>query len=607
MYLEYLQYLPIFLLPFGLSLIFTPVVRSLAIRYKLVAKPKQDRWHRRVTALLGGIGIYLSSIIGIVLFFKTERMIWGLLLGSSFIFAWGLSDDFKPMRPQMKLLGQIIASCIVILLGITFNIPKFQFFSYLLTFFWIIGITNSFNLLDNMDGLAAGIAVISGMMIFASSLLLNNDGIGVVGLILAAATLGFLPYNFNPAKIYMGDSGSMFLGFSLAVISIMSSYRHVSNFIITLSIPVLILGVPIFDTIFVMLMRKFGGRSFWQGGRDHTSHRIVSLGLPERRAVVLLYIISILFGLIALTYTKIDFIIVFILMLLTFIILFFFGIFLSDVQTYESKEDIEFARQKKLKQNKVVLNTVLLYKRIFLEVSFDLVLICISYYCAYLLKYESKIPEAAFLLIRESLPIMIVIRMVAFFKFGLYNRVREYISIPDLISIFKAVTISSLLGIVMLTLIFRFKDFSRVIFIIDWLILLFLVCGIRVILPILNEYFFSARTKGKRILIIGAGNTGEMVLREIKRSKTVNYHPVGFIDDDTEKAGKRIHGIPILGSREDVANLIKDYKIDELLITLPHNRKKEIIEFSTICEYCDIPYRKISGILDLKEEGDVDK
>jgi len=598
-----LNFIVIFLIPFVLSLLLTPLIRFLAVKYKLVARPKKDRFHKRVTALLGGVVIFIATVTGLFLFVPFTKNILVFLVGATFIFLWGLTDDFRPMRPQLKLLGQIIASCITIFLGISFNFSPYPWFSYIITIFWIIGITNAFNLLDNMDGLAAGTAVICATMIFITSLMLKGNGIGLIALILAAATLGFLPYNFNPAKIYMGDSGSMFLGFSLATITIMSSYRHVSNFLITLIIPALILGVPIFDTIFVILMRNISGRSIWKGGRDHTSHRLVSLGLSERKTVLLLYFISILFGIIALTYIKINLMIVSsIFTFLTLIVIFFLGFFLAEVQSYESQQDIEVALKNKLKQNKVVLNTVLLYKRHFLEVTFDLILICIAYYSAYLLKYDAKIAPAVFPLIRESLPIIIIIRLLAFFYFGLYRRVWEYISIPDLISIFKSVTVSSILNVVVLTFVFRFQEFSRVVFIIDWLILLFLVSGIRVILPILKEYFFSVRLKEKRILIIGAGNTGEMALREIKRNKALNFNPIGFIDDDEEKVGKKIRGVSILGTRKKIDQLIRDNNIDELFIAFSSGRKKEVNEIISICKDCNVPYRKISGILDLKEE-----
>jgi len=394
------------------------------------------------------------------------------------------------------------------------------------------------------------------------------------------------------------------LGFSLSIISLMGSAQHVSNIVATLVVPVLILAVPIFDTLFVIIMRNIRGRAFWVGGKDHTSHRLVTLGLSERNSVILLYAISMIFGAVALSYinAKINLAIVSIFTLLTLIVLLFFGIFLAEVETYDREEDVQVARKKKLMQNKVVLNAVLLYKRHFLEVTIDLLLICISYYSAYLLKYDTKIPEAIFSLINQSLPILIIIRIISFFVFGLYRRVWEYIGITDLINIFKAVTFSSFLNVVILTFLFRFQDYSRVVLIIDWLILLLLVSGTRVILPILNEYFFLARPKERRILIIGAGNIGEMALREIKRNRSLNYHPMGFVDDNKEKIGKKIGGVFIFGPYGKIPELVKNHRITELFIAIPSAKNNEIAKITSICKEQNIPYRKISGILDLQEE-----
>lgn len=583
----------------------TRLVRSFAIKYKLVSRPKDNRFHRKVTALLGGVGIFLAFFIGIVIFMPLTKTTWVFLSGAVFIFFWGLTDDFRPMKPQLKLLGQIIASCIIIFFGISFDLPHYRLLSYVLTIFWIVGITNAFNLLDNMDGLAAGTAAICSSMIFVTSLMLNKDGIGVIALILAASALGFLPYNFNPAKIYMGDSGSMFFGFSLAVISLIGSSQHVSSVIVTLAVPFLILAVPIFDTLFVIILRNVRGKAFWEGGRDHTSHHLVSLGLSERKTVILLYCLSILFGTIALLYTKINLGIVSIFAILTVIVILFFGIFLADVKTYRKEEDLERARKQKQRGNNVVLNTVLLYKRNALEVIVDLVLICVAYYSAYLLKYDGNIPNPVFTIISRSLPLIVTIKLTSFFVFGLYTRVWPYISIHDAISVFKAVSLSSLLSIVSVTFLFRFVDYSRAVFILDLLILLFLVIGIRVVTPILSEYFFASRRKEKKILIFGAGNTGEMLLREIKRNNLLNYNPIGFIDDNKVKVGKKIHGIKVLGTRQVLGKVIKMKGIGEIFLAIPSLPESDLKEITTICSINGCRLRKMGGMLDFSENYEI--
>lgn len=254
------QYLPFFLTPFILSIVFTPVVRLIALKKDLVSYPRTDRWHKYPTAILGGISIYLASITSAFILGIINKNTLGLFIGATFLFLVGLFDDIFHLRPYTKLFLQIIAACIAIFFGSAIGLPINKLLIIPLTLLWIVGVTNSFNLLDNIDGLATGISSISSLMIFFSSLIFANNTLGTFSLVLAGAALGFLPYNLNPAKIFMGDSGSMFLGYSLAVISINGTTRHISNLFATILIPVFILSVPIFDTLFVVVMRKLRGR-----------------------------------------------------------------------------------------------------------------------------------------------------------------------------------------------------------------------------------------------------------------------------------------------------------------------------------------------------------
>ncbi len=593
-----LKYILLFLSSFGLSLFLTPVIRNLALRYNIVAIPRDDRWHKKPTAVLGGASIYLVFMITFLIFRPIfNYQIIGFLIAGSFIFGFGLLDDIIHLKPQIKLLGQIIAACIAVYFGI---LPKFNNDPLLLIVFaiiWIIGVTNAFNLLDNMDGLSCGVAAIAFIFIFISTVLLRGDGIGLLSLTLAGASLGFLPYNFNPAKIFMGDSGSMFLGFSLACISLMGEPIHIPNLIATLAIPVLILAVPIFDTTLVTLVRILRGRSILEGGKDHISHRLVSLGLSERRAVLLLYFLSIIFGLIALLYSKIDIILVTLLSTLTLVVLLFFGIFLAEIKTYKDSE-IQKERLKKMREGKIILNTFIFNKRRIVEVLVDVALICVAYYSAYLLRYEGKLNSINLSLVKNSLPWVIIIRLSCFWKFGLYRGIWRYIGINDLIAVFKAVSLSSTLIVLAMTFLFRFGEYSRVVFVMDWLIVLFFLTGIRIFIRILDESFSHYYNLGKKkILIFGAGDTGELLLREIKRSVSLNYNPVGFIDDDRSKADRTIHGVPVLGARLDIQDIVKEMGIEEIIIAIPSATRDNLRDIFEICASCNIPYREIYGMM----------
>ncbi|MFH0935363.1 MAG: hypothetical protein V1828_00655 [Candidatus Omnitrophota bacterium] len=598
-----MRYIFYFSVPLALSLIFTPLIRSLALKYGLISYPRSDRWHKMPTAILGGAAIYLAVIIPAISFLSLDKSLIGLLLGGSFLFIVGLIDDKLHLAPYIKLFTQFIAGAIAVSFGVVLGVPVNNLLAVPLTLLWIAGITNAFNLLDNIDGLAAGIAVISSLMLFFSSLIFSNNPLGVFALILAGAALGFLFFNFNPAKIFMGDCGSMFLGYSLAVVSIAGTPRHLSNFLLTMLVPVLILSVPIFDTFFVMAVRILQGRKIFEGGSDHTSHRLVTLGLSQRKTVLLLYALSITFGLIAVLYSKFNLFIISVITFLAVTILLFFAFFLIELTSSNSTAKKQW-RQRHKQDNRTILNSLFFHKRRIVEVTVDFMLICIAYFAAYFLRFEGALLQGNLDLIKESLVWIILIKMSVFFVFGLYRGVWKYISISDLLTIFKVVTISSFLSVLFLTFVFRFEQYSRAVFFIDWILLLLLICGTRILFRILGEFFSRARERGNNILIFGAGDTGEMVIREIKRNKSLNYNPIGFIDDDPFKAGNKIQGVPVMGSRKDIAGLVQEYKVKEVLIAVPSIAVTDFSEIVRLCNDCGVPYRKIKGILDTdRREG----
>ncbi len=311
-----------FLLAFAVSLALTPGVRAVALWRGWVSTPRPDRWHQRETALFGGVAIYAATLVAFLQFvpIQNDQTFIGILIGGSFMFLVGLIDDIKKTPPYAKLLGQIVAACTAVYSGITFEMLP-TVLAIPVTILWIVGVTNAFNLIDNMDGLAAGIAVIAGGILFVYSFLNGVLFVALVSLALAGASLGFLIFNFHPARIFMGDSGSMFIGYLVSVVAIMGTANHVSNLLATLIVPIAVLGVPIFDTAFVTLLRRIRGSAITQGGRDHASHRLVTLGLSERKAVLLIYAISVFFGAVAFFYARVDISLVVIMTVLTAILL----------------------------------------------------------------------------------------------------------------------------------------------------------------------------------------------------------------------------------------------------------------------------------------------
>jgi UDP-GlcNAc:undecaprenyl-phosphate GlcNAc-1-phosphate transferase len=289
------------LLAFALTTGLTPLVAWFARRRGFVARARSDRWHKKPTALLGGIAIFLSFLCATLLAVKLTASILLVLSTSALVFCVGLIDDLRHLSARQKLVGQLLGAGILVSASLGIPWMAWALVNQLLAIFWLVGITNAINLLDNMDGLAAGVSAIAAAFIGISIALQGKFADALMMAILMGSLLGFLIYNSNPASIFMGDSGALFLGFLLASGGLISihDWPHQSSLPV-LAVPVLILIIPIFDTTLVTILRKRAGRAVSQGGTDHASHRLVALGFGERFAVWLLYLLATAAGLLSL-------------------------------------------------------------------------------------------------------------------------------------------------------------------------------------------------------------------------------------------------------------------------------------------------------------------
>ena len=573
-----IQEIVIFSASLILALGLTPLIRVLATRYGYVSRPIEDRWHRTPTALLGGVAIFLAYMLPLSFFLMVQPDLWVLLLGAGLIFAVGLIDDCIHLKPYSKLVGQIVASCVLIANGMLLAPSTLPILGVFLTLMWIVGVTNAFNLLDNMDGLSAGTACIGALCLFLAGTITGNSLMTMAAAALCGATLGFLWFNFHPARIFMGDSGSLFLGFTLSTLAITGRWEHVTHVFFAMLIPVLVLAVPIFDTTFVSLMRFFNGRPISEGGKDHSSHRLVAFGLPEKTTVLLFYTMSMTCGVIALLGLQFGWLYPSILTILIVIVFWYFGVFLSGIVAYgeNASSFIKGSRN-------VVLDLFLMEKKRLAEVLIDCVLIALSFTLAFTVRFDG-LPSYYLGVVAQSLPILIPLKLMIFFYFGLYRGLWRYVGIQDLINIVKAVTLSALLSVVVVTMVFRFEGYSRAVFIIDWMVLLLSVSGVRLAIRVFKEYLGAwVDSGGKRLLIVGAGDAGEIALREIKNNSTLGYFPLGFIDDDLQKLGRKIHGVPILGTRQELHSFVKKYAIEEILVAIP---SAEPVKFAHIVSDC---------------------
>jgi UDP-GlcNAc:undecaprenyl-phosphate GlcNAc-1-phosphate transferase len=301
------EYFISFVLAFIVALSATPIAKKIAVKVGAVDIPKDERRvHKKPIARMGGLaivsGFFVSILFNIIndaltksSFFQLNTQMLGLLAGAAVIVAVGIFDDIYQLGAKFKLVFQIMAALIVVASGIKIEViygysALSPYISYPLTICWIVGITNAINLIDGLDGLAAGVSSIASLSLFFVSIIFKRWDVAMITAALAGSTLGFLPYNFNPAKIFMGDTGSTFLGFSLGVISIQGTLKSYTA--IAIAIPLLVLGLPLFDTVFAVLRRLISGKSIMEADRGHLHHRLIDMGLSQRQSVVAMYTAS---------------------------------------------------------------------------------------------------------------------------------------------------------------------------------------------------------------------------------------------------------------------------------------------------------------------------
>lgn len=298
-------FLAVFLIALMITLGSVPWVRRAAIAMGFVDQPANRKVHRSPTPLLGGAGIFIGAIIGVLIIYggDPQPTVIGVLLATTVVALTGLIDDYHPLPAWAKLGGQFLGFLILAYFGIRVRLPVPEFLNYAITLLWLLGITNAINFLDNMDGLSAGISAVTSSFILLLALINGQFLVGALAAGLLGACLGFLRYNFPPAQIFMGDVGSLFLGFLLAVLGIQLRFPANSNFV-TWMVPVFLLGLPIFDMVLVVVSRIRRGLSPNTPGKDHISHRIVLLGFSPREAVLILYLISGILGMMGLFITQ---------------------------------------------------------------------------------------------------------------------------------------------------------------------------------------------------------------------------------------------------------------------------------------------------------------
>lgn len=543
-------------------LIFTPLTIKLAHKKGWVVKPRNDRWHQKTTALMGGIAIFAAYSVAI---FTSGLQINLMLYGVSFImFAIGLVDDLWELKPVVKLLAQMACAFVLIYFGFNFGGGLLEWAGIPLTFIWVIGITNAINLLDNMDGLATGISGIVALITATLASLNGNPYLAVSGFAIAGACIGFLVFNFKPAKIFMGDSGSLFLGFSLAYQSIAVQYKMGSSSAVwVLFIPISLMAIPIMDTTLVTVKRLLAGRRIDQGGKDHTSHRLVALGLSEKQAVLTLYGICAAWGVLCLFMYKGKFNNLALCVLLVGLSSVIFSVLLSKVKVYSDPEEI-LTYQRLNGQTagrNGTLQFLLLQKKLIVGVFTDILIIYVSFLLTKKTLHMKKVHDDV------VLGAFICVKILLLYIARLYYRIWRYVQVIEIGAYFTFIFLASLVLAGLLYLKGRSPVYTSYFLMIDFLLTSTGIVFSRLFYRWLNDQISRNRSARKKVVIYGAGDSGYLLIQELLQNHKYEMRPLGWIDDDDTKRNMYLYGYKIYGGKKDLSAICEKLKPDMILIS----------------------------------------
>jgi len=607
-----------FLVPFVISVLITPGVRWFAQRVGALDEPNERKVHKVPVPRLGGVAIYASFFVSVGLFKLLGDATFGslislgpdkgLLLTTAFVLvlALGIFDDLRSRTPAQKVFGQLLAATLIYLAGYRISnitnplgggLLNLGIFDYPATVLWVVGITNAFNLIDGLDGLAAGVAAIASFTICGVSFMTNETSTGLLVLVLAGSVLGFLPYNFNPARIFLGDSGSLFLGFALAVFSMQSSTK--GSTALAILVPILSLGLPIMDTLLAMVRRLLGSllparvksisflrklASMFLPDSAHIHHRLIARGLSHRKAVVVLYIISCAFGVGAFVITtgnKYE---------------------ASLVVLALAVASIIGVRQLHYKELAVLRNGTLLplyqmpiMTRSFFRGFLDLACIGLAYATAYLFAYHG---QASLLLEQEFIRnagIVSGLQLLVFYFSGLYKGSFRYTGLADALKILKAVALSVILAAIAFGLHPQGRSaFGFSIAVVDFYLLLSLLVASRFSFYVLDYLFRRENGNGgKAVVIYGAGANGLSTLKYLLDHDRLNLTPVGFLDDAPELEGKQLDGYPIFGGHWKIPKICRQYKVEEVIVSCKKLNPQVLLRLRIAAREQGIKLRKL--------------
>jgi UDP-GlcNAc:undecaprenyl-phosphate/decaprenyl-phosphate GlcNAc-1-phosphate transferase len=579
--------------------------------------PNARKVHQTAMPRLGGAAICTSFFVSLLLLVAIEPSLFlntwlssaeGISLAAVLllVLSLGVWDDIEPLTPSQKFTVQWLLSTIIYLAGFRITTISFPFGSqvisigwldYPLTMMWMIGITNAINLIDGLDGLASGVATIAFLTVFPIAVFNGDMGTACLALLLAGALIGFLRFNFNPARIFLGDSGSLFLGFALSVLSIHSSAKSSAAFAII--VPIIALGLPIMDTFLSMarrLLRSFLPdqpktesfvlklKSMFQPDKSHIHHRLIARGLSHRNAVLVLYGISCVLGIGAFSLTVIN------------------SVGASLVLCAVGASTVIGVRQLRYKEMAVLQNGVLLplynqpiMNREALQVFFDVAFILVSFAAAQFCTgwlYALPAQQESHLL--ERLAGVSLVQLGVFWGTGLYRGTFRLLGLGDVLRTLKSVglAVAATAGAWMVFSLPLRAD-QIVTLMLDFYFLMTLVVGFRMSYRVLQYLSHQDFHTGRHVLLYGADTSGVAMLERVLESNLTNYTPIGFLDDDATLEGKSLNGYPIFGGHWKLPSLMRTLGVDEIVLCSDAIKAESLRRLRLTAAEYKIPIKKL--------------
>lgn len=541
-----------FLGALSISFLLTGAMLRFSLKRSLLDIPNDRSSHSIPKPRLGGVAITISfCAVCIVLLFADRfalipyASMAGVVAGGVIVAIFGLIDDLRTLDARVKILGQLAAAAAAVSSGIIlreFRLPlvgdlELGPLAVPVTVLWIVAMINFYNFIDGIDGLAAGVGMIAAIFL-AFIAATAGSNLKFLYAVLAGSCFGFLRFNFPPARIFMGDMGSTFIGYIFAVLAVAGERVGVPAFL-----TVLVLASAVGDAALTLLRRMLKREKILSPHRTHYYQRLTSLGLSHKQVTLLEYAVAVLLGASALIAFRHERIFV------VFMSAIWMGFFIWALAKIRSMERGEG----------------LFWKGRALGIAFgDIAFIALSYIMSYWLRLNFRFPQAETSSMLISLPMVLVIRTVVFYRYGLYRSIWRYTTFDDIVRIAKAVSIGSAIMLISFTLIFRFRAFPRSVFIIDWFVLTVFMAGSRIGARWFHELPAKEDIEGKRVIIAGTGPAVEALLARLKRIEGVI--PIGCLDDRLEMTGKIAHGLSVLGTFAEARRAALSAKAEEILV-----------------------------------------